>query len=125
MGPLEFVIIKLFGGIARVDVPGIVGVVIFILHGFIHKFITQHFIIQLRDQEIRGFVMRIGAKFHQVEPYYIFLFKTCRRNSRVSYQKSPPGSGVPVEGIIEGSRASRSKLINTLSLISSITLSVQ
>jgi hypothetical protein len=58
--------------------------------------------------------------------YHILsLSKTCFKNSKVSYQSKPPGSGVPVLGIIEGSSASKSNVMNTFSVIWSMAESIQ
>ena len=57
-------------------------------------------------------------------PTIFFSLKTCFKKSNVSYQSKPPGSGVPVLGIIEGSKASKSNVINTVSVICSIAKSI-
>jgi hypothetical protein len=42
------------------------------------------------------------------KPTMFFLLDTALNNAKTSYHNNPPGSGVPVEGMIEMSKTSKS-----------------
>src|SRR4028118_876548 len=56
----------------------------------------------------------MGASSTTSTPTTFFSVKTRRRSCMVGYHAGPPGSGVPVAGISDGSKQSTSKAMKTV-----------
>ena len=67
----------------------------------------------------------MGANSTMSKPRMFFLSKTSLKYRIVVFQSKPPGSGVPVAGIMEGSNTSRSMVRYTLSVRRSMDLFIQ